>query len=137
MEKKVDQNQTVETKAYVPVYRIKPEFKDAILKAVGEYPFNQIAGLIQALNVDTIDHASFSQLINALGNFPYVRIAGILQSVNQYVEQVLPDEQENAVPGNQPEEPTAVPGNQPERPTDVPGNQPERPTAVTSEQPTA
>lgn len=87
----VDAAQVVETNAYVPTYRVKPEFKDAVLKAIGRHPFNQIAGIMNAINVEVIDHNSLTQVINVLGNFPYTEVAGILTNVNAYVEQIVAD----------------------------------------------
>ena len=88
---KVDETQKVETNAYVPTYRLKPEFKQAVLKAIGQYPFNQIAGIMNAIQVDVVDHNTFQQIVNVLGNFPYQQVAGILQNVNSYVEQIVED----------------------------------------------
>jgi hypothetical protein len=88
---KIDSAQKVETNAYVPTYRLKPEFKAAVLKAIGTYPFNQIAGIMNAIQVDVVDHNSFQQIVNVLGNFPYQQVAGILQNINSYVEQVVED----------------------------------------------
>ena len=88
---KVDATQKVETNAYVPTYRLKPEFKTAVLKAIGQYPFNQIAGIMNAIQVDVVDHNTFQQIVNVLGNFPYQQVAGILQNVNSYVEQIIED----------------------------------------------
>ena len=88
---KVDPTQAVETKAYVPTYRLKPEFKAAVLKAIGQYPFNQIAGIMNAIQVDVVDHNTFQQIVNVLGNFPYQQVAGILQNVNSYVEAITED----------------------------------------------
>jgi hypothetical protein len=87
----VDATQKVETNAYVPTYRLKPEFKQAVLKAIGQYPFNQIAGIMNAIQVDVVDHNTFQQIVNVLGNFPYQQVAGILQNVNSYVEAVTED----------------------------------------------
>ena len=87
----VDATQKVETNAYVPTYRLKPEFKTAVLKAIGQYPFNQIAGIMNAIQVDVVDHNTFQQIVNVLGNFPYQQVAGILQNINSYVEQVVED----------------------------------------------
>jgi len=89
--KKVDAGQAVETNAYVPTYKIKPEFKDAVLKAIGNRPFNEIAGLMQAINVEVVDHNTLTQLINVIGQFPYILVAPILTNVNAYVEQVIED----------------------------------------------
>ena len=85
----VDPAQQVETNAYVPTYKVKPEFKDAVLKAIGRHPFNQIAGIINAINVEVMDHNALTQVINVLGNFPYTEVAGILTNVNAFVEQVV------------------------------------------------
>lgn len=87
----VDATQQVETKPYVPTYRVKPEFKDAVLKSIGQHPFNQIAGIVNAINVEVMDHNTLTQIINVLGNFPYVQVAGILTNVNAYVEQIVED----------------------------------------------
>ena len=87
----VDQNQNVETDAYVPTYKVKPEFKEAILKAIGKHPFNQISSIMSAVNVEVIDHNTLTQIINVLGNFPYVEIAPILGNVSAYVEQIVED----------------------------------------------
>jgi len=87
----VDATQQVETNAYVPTYKVKPEFKDAVLKAIGRHPFNQIAGIVNAINVEVMDHNSLTQVINVLGNFPYTDVAGILTNVNAFVEQVVED----------------------------------------------
>jgi len=86
---KVDSTQKVETNAYVPTYKVKPELKQAILKAVGKYPFNQIAGIMNAINVEVMDHNTLTQVINVLGNFPYQDVAGLLITINDYVEQVV------------------------------------------------
>jgi hypothetical protein len=88
---KVDPNQKVETDAYVPTYKVKPELKQAVLKAVGKYPFNQIAGIMNAINVEVMDHNTLTQVINVLGNFPYQDVAGLLTTINDYVEQVVED----------------------------------------------
>jgi hypothetical protein len=88
---KIDAGQTVETNAYVPTYKVKPEFKDAILRAIGNRPFNEIAGLMQALNVEVVDHQTLTQIVQVIGQFPYVNVAPILTNVNAYVEQILED----------------------------------------------
>lgn len=90
-QKRVDATQNVETQAYVPTYKVKPEFKDAVLKAVGRHPFNQIAGIINAISVEVIDHNTLTQIINALGQFPYIEVANVLTNVNSFVEQVVED----------------------------------------------
>jgi hypothetical protein len=87
----VDPGQVVETKAYVPTYKVRPEFKAAVMKAIGKYPFNQIAQIMQAINVEVMDHNTLTQVINVLGNFPYQDVNGLLASVNDYVEQVVED----------------------------------------------
>ena len=88
----VDPNQQVETQAYVPTYKIKPEFKDVLLKAIGKHSFNEIAQIMNAINVEVIDHNTLTQIINVLGRFPYVEIAGILTNINSYVEQIVEEE---------------------------------------------
>jgi len=85
----LDANQQVETNAYVPTYKVKPEFKEAIVKAIGQQPFNQTAGIINAINVEVIDHNTLTQLINVIGNFPYIQVAHLLTNVNTYVEQII------------------------------------------------
>ena len=87
----VDPSQSVETDAYVPTYKVKPEFKQAVLKAIGKYPFNQIAQIMNAINVEVIDHNTLTQIINVLGNFPYQDVAPLLTSIHDYVEQVVED----------------------------------------------
>ena len=88
---KVDATQKVETNAYVPTYKVKPEFKQALLKAIGDLPFNQIAGLVNAIDVDILDHQTLTQIVNAIGQFPYVRVEGILKNVGNLVTQVMED----------------------------------------------
>jgi hypothetical protein len=87
----VDPNQKVETDAYVPTYRVKPEFKAAVMKAIGKYPFNQIAQIMNAINVEVMDHNTLTQIINVLGNFPYQDVNVLLGTVNDYVEMVVED----------------------------------------------
>jgi hypothetical protein len=87
----VDATQQVETKAYVPTYRIKPEFKDAVLKAIGQHPFNHIVGIMNTINVEIMDHNTLTQVMNALGQFPYIQVAGILTNVSAFVEQIVED----------------------------------------------
>jgi hypothetical protein len=86
-----DKNQAIETCAYVPTYKIKPEFKKAVLQAIGDRPFNEIAGLINAIDVNTIDHQTLSQIINAIGQFPYTRVENLLKNISNYVEQIIED----------------------------------------------
>ena len=88
----VDPGQEVETDTYVPTYKVKPELKQAVLKAIGDRPFNEIAGLINAINVPTMDHNTLTQVINVIGNFPYVRVEKLLQNINTLVEQVVPED---------------------------------------------
>ena len=87
----VDATQKVETNAYVPTYKIRPEFKQALLKAIGDRPFNEIAGLINAIDVPIMDHQTLTQIVNAIGQFPYTRVEHILKNVGQYVQQVIED----------------------------------------------
>ena len=87
----VDATQKVETNAYVPTYKIKPEFKKALLQAIGDQPFNNIAGLIQAIDVEVMDHQTLTQIVNAIGQFPFVRVESLMKNVNNFVEQVIQD----------------------------------------------
>jgi hypothetical protein len=89
----VDANQKVEQDAYVPTYKVKPDFKQAVLKAIGDRPFNEIAGLINAINVDVIDHNTLDQVIKVLGQFPYVRIEPLITNINSFVEQIIPSDE--------------------------------------------
>jgi len=89
--KKVDSSQKVETNAYVPTYKIKPELKQAVLKAIGKYPFNQIAQIMGAINVEVMDHHTLTNVVNVLGNFPYQDVHQLLATVNDYVELVVED----------------------------------------------
>lgn len=84
-----DPNQTVEQQSYTPTYKIKPEFKNDVLKAIGDRPFNEIAGLVNAISTTEIDHQMFQQVVNALGQFSYNKVAPIIQNINSYVEQKL------------------------------------------------
>jgi len=87
----VDATQKVETNAYVPTYRIKPDFKKALLQAVGDRPFNEIAGLIQAIDVEKMDHQTLTQIVNAIGQFPFVRVEAMMKNINNFVEQIIED----------------------------------------------
>lgn len=88
----VDATQKVEQDAYVPTYKVKPEFKQAVLQAIGDRPFNEIAGLINAINVEVMDHNTLDQVIKVIGQFPYVRVEKILANINSFVEQVVPED---------------------------------------------
>jgi len=90
-EPQVDATQKVETDAYVPKYKVKPEFKQALIKAIGKYPFNQTAQIFQAVDVEFIDHNQLNQVVNVLGNFPYQDVAPLMSRVTDYVEQVVED----------------------------------------------
>jgi len=85
----VDSAQQVETKAYVPTYKIRPELKQAVLKAIGKYPFNQIASIMNAINVEVMDHNTLTNVINVLGNFPYQDVAPLLSNINNFIEQIV------------------------------------------------
>lgn len=87
--KPVDPTQKVETNAYVPTYKVRPELKVAVMKAIGKYPFNQIASIMNAVNVEVIDHHTLTNIINVIGNFPYQDVSGLLSSINDYIEQNL------------------------------------------------
>jgi len=89
---KVDATQKVETNAYVPTYKIKPEFKKAVIQAIGDRPFNEIAGLINAINVEVMDHQTLTQIVNAIGQFPFVRVEGLMKNIPNYVQQVIEDD---------------------------------------------
>lgn len=88
---KLDAGQAVETNAYVPTYKVRPEFKQALLKAIGDLPFNQIAALINAVDVPVLDHQTLTQIVNTIGQFPYMRVETILKNVGNYVTQVIED----------------------------------------------
>jgi hypothetical protein len=85
----VDATQKIETNAYVPTYKIKPDFKKALLQAIGDRPFNEIAGLVQAIDVEVMDHQTLTQIVNALGQFPFVRVEQLMKNINSFVEQVI------------------------------------------------
>lgn len=87
----VDSTQKVETNAYVPTYKIKPDFKKALLQAIGDRPFNEIAGLINAVDVEVMDHQTLTQIVNAIGQFPFVRVEGLMKNISNYVQQVIED----------------------------------------------
>jgi hypothetical protein len=84
---KVDATQKVETNAYVPTYKIKPDFKKALLQAVGDRPFNEIAGLIQAIDVEVMDHQTLTQVVNAIGQFPFIRVENLMKNISNLIEQ--------------------------------------------------
>jgi len=90
-EAQIDSTQTIEQDAYVPTYRVKPEFKQAFLQALGDRPYNEIAGLVNAINVPTMDHNTLTQVINVIGQFSYVRVEKLLENINTYVEQIIED----------------------------------------------
>jgi len=90
-EPQVDSKQAIETTAYVPTYRIKPEFKKAILQAIGDRPFNEIVGLIGAVDVEIMDHQTLTQIVNGIGQFPFVRVETLMKNISSYVEQVIED----------------------------------------------
>lgn len=87
--KEVNSEQKVETNAYVPTYKIKPELKTAVLRSLGKYPFKQIAGIMNAINVEVMDHNTLTQLINVLGEFPFEHVHQLLETINDYVEQIV------------------------------------------------
>jgi len=87
----LDSSQKIETNAYVPTYKINPEFKKALLQAIGDRPFNEIAGLINAIDVEVIDHQTLTQIVNAIGQFPFVRVENLLKNVGNYVIQNIED----------------------------------------------
>ena len=88
---KVDATQKVETNAYVPTYKIKPEFKKMLLQSIGDRPFNEIAGLIQAIDVEVMDHQTLTQVVNAIGQFPFVRVENLMKNISNLVEQRIED----------------------------------------------
>jgi len=88
---KVDATQKVETNAYVPTYKIKPEFKKALLQAIGDRPFNEIAGLVNAVDVEVMDHQTLTQIMNAIGQFPYMRVEALMKGVGNFVQQIIED----------------------------------------------
>lgn len=88
---KIDTTQKVETNAYVPVYKIRPEFKKALLQSIGDRPFNEIAGLIQAIDVEVMDHQTLTQIVNAIGQFPFVRVENLMKNISNFIEQELSD----------------------------------------------
>jgi hypothetical protein len=87
----VDATQKVETKPYVPTYKIKPEFKKALLQAIGDRPFNEIAGLINAIDVEVMDHQTLTQIVNGIGQFPFIRVEGLMKNISNYVQQIIED----------------------------------------------
>lgn len=88
----LDAGQKIETNAYVPTYKVKPEFKKDLLKAIGDRPFNEIAGLINAIDVERIDHQTLTQIVNAIGQFPFVRVENLMKNISNYVQQVIEDD---------------------------------------------
>lgn len=87
----MDPNQNVETNAYVPTYKVDPKLKDDVLGAIGDRPFNEIAQLINAINVKEMDHNTLQKVVNALGSFSYNKVAKIITNINSYVEPKVED----------------------------------------------
>lgn len=85
----VNSAQPVETNAYVPTYKVKPEFKQVLLQSIGDRPFNEISGLVNAINVPVLDHNTLTQVINVIGQFPYIKVEKLLANINSYIEQVV------------------------------------------------
>ncbi len=90
-ENPVDPTQKVEVNAYVPTYKVLPKFKQELMRIVGKYPYNQIAGIMSAVNVEVMDHNTLTQIINVLGNFPFAEINPFLEHINDFVEQIIED----------------------------------------------
>jgi hypothetical protein len=88
-EPEVNKNQEVETNAYVPTYKIKPEFKQAVLNAIGDRPFNEIAGIMNAIDVEQMDHPTLTQVLNVLGQFPFIRVQPVMSRISELVEQEI------------------------------------------------
>jgi hypothetical protein len=88
---KVDATQKIETNAYVPTYKIKPDFKKALLQSIGDRPFNEIAGLINAVDVEVMDHQTLTQIMNAIGQFPYIKVEALMKGVGNFVTQIVED----------------------------------------------
>ena len=86
--------QPIETNAYVPTYKIKPEFKQAVMSALANRPFNEIAGLMNAINVETMDHNTLTQIINAIGQFPYGQVYQLMGNINSLIEQVIEEDED-------------------------------------------
>ena len=86
-----ENNQSVETTSYIPTYRVKASFKEEVMKAIGDAPYNQIASIMQAINVQIVDHNTLTQILNALGQFPYNRMYSLLGNVNVHLEQIIED----------------------------------------------
>jgi len=78
----------IETAAYVPQYKILPTFKSAVLTALKDRPYNEVANLFAAINVPTMDHNTLQSIINYIGNFPFEKVEKLLASINLYVEQI-------------------------------------------------
>ena len=92
----VNPAQKIEQEAYVPTYRIKPEFQKAVLGAIGKFPFNQIQAIMAAVNVEKMDHNQLTQIMNAIGSMPYENVAGFMATVNQYIELIEPVDEAEA-----------------------------------------
>lgn len=88
----VNPAQVIEQNAYVPQYKVLPTFKQALLQSIGDRPFNEIAALVNAANVEVIDHNSLTQIINVIGQFPYVKVEKLLTNINQFVTQIIPED---------------------------------------------
>jgi len=87
----IDAQQKIETNAYVPTYKIKPEFKKAVLQAIGDRPFNEIAGLVSAIDVEEMDHETLTRIVNGIGQFPYIRVESLMKNINTFIQQKIED----------------------------------------------
>ena len=79
----------VKTASYGQSFKVKPSFKAELLKAIGDYPFNNIAGIINAINVTTIDEHTLNQVMQAIGQFPYVKVEALISNINAYIEPII------------------------------------------------
>ena len=78
----------METESFdiVPVYKLNPKLKKDLLRVLGNYPYNSIAGLMFALDVEEVDYETLQKILNSLGALPYVLVQDVLLHMERYLE---------------------------------------------------
>jgi hypothetical protein len=67
------------------MYTIKPEFKQELIKCIGDYPFSQINELMNKVEPHTINNEELKQIINVIAGAPYIRVSEFMNHINEYV----------------------------------------------------
>lgn len=79
----------IKTAAYGQSFKLKPSFKAELLKSIGEYPFNSIAGIINAADAPVVDEQTLNQIMSAVGQFPYIKVEQFIRTVNEHIEPII------------------------------------------------